>query len=93
MNGQVFTCSPQRICDISHMQFSAYEIYRICDLVLNEYMQFTFIYMMRMRVMKNEGVDEHDDDEYEGEGVDEREVVDEDEGEGVDDGEDEADEQ
>ena len=61
------------------MRFSAYEIYRICDLVLNEYMQFTFIYMMRMRVMNIEGVDEHDDDE--------------DEGEGVDDGEDEGDEQ
>ena len=26
------------------MRFSAYEIYRICDLVLTEYMQFTFIY-------------------------------------------------
>ena len=65
------------MCDISHMQFSAYEIYCICDLVLNEYMQFTFIYMMRMRVMNIEGVDEHDDDE----------------GEGVDDGEDEGDEQ
>ena len=44
MNGQVFTCSPKRICDISHMRFNAYEIYCICDLVLNEYMQFTFIY-------------------------------------------------
>ena len=40
-------------------------------------MQFTFIYMMRMRVMNNEGVDEHDDDEDDG----------------VDDGEDEGDEQ
>ena len=49
-------------------------------------MQFTFIYMIKMRVMNIEGVDEHDDDEDEGEGVDE------DEGEGVDDGEDEVDE-
>ena len=42
-----------------------------------------------------EGVHEHDDDEYEGEGVneDEGEGVDDDEDEGVDDGEDEADEQ
>ena len=69
------------------MRFSAYEIYPICDLVLNEYMQFTFIYMLMKRVMKNEGVDEHDDDEDEGEGVDD------DEDEGVDDGEDEGDEQ
>ena len=37
--------------------------------------------------MNIEGVDEHDDDEYEGEGVDD------DEDEGVDDGEDEGDEQ
>ena len=43
--------------------------------------------------MRIEGVDEHDDDEYEGEGVyeDEGEGVDDDEDEGVDDGEDEAD--
>ena len=76
------------------MRLSAYEIYRIWDLVLNEYMQFTFIYMMRMRVMNIEGVDEHDDDEYEGEGVDEDEGegVNDDEDEGVDDGEDEANE-
>ena len=37
--------------------------------------------------MNIEGVDEHGDDEYEGEGVND------DEDEGVDDGEDEADEQ
>ena len=44
---------------------------------------------MTMRVMNTKGVDGHDDDEDEGEGVDD----DEDEGEGVDDGEDDGDEQ
>ena len=51
--------------------------------------------MMMMRVMNIEGVHEHDDDEYEGEGVDEDEGEgnDDDENEDVDDGEDEFDEQ
>ena len=43
--------------------------------------------------MNIEGVHEHDDDEYEGEGVDEEQGEGVDDDEGVDDGEDEADEQ
>ena len=39
MNGQVFYMFSK-----THMRFSAYGIYRICNLVLTEYMQFTFIY-------------------------------------------------